>query len=77
MLAKLEEARLAAALEGRQIAERLDLLEPARVPTRPVGPDRVDVTLFGASAGFGLGLVLLVASSMRRTASASALTPPA
>jgi uncharacterized protein involved in exopolysaccharide biosynthesis len=77
MLAKLEEARLAAALEGRQIAERLELLEPARVPARPDGPERLDVTLFGASAGFGLGLVLLVASSMRRTAPGSAVTPPA
>jgi uncharacterized protein involved in exopolysaccharide biosynthesis len=49
----------------------------ARLPIRPEGPDRFIVSLFGAAAGLGLGLALMLASSMRRPPALSAVTPPA
>jgi uncharacterized protein involved in exopolysaccharide biosynthesis len=68
LLAKREQARMAQNLERRQIGEQFRLLEGARLPTRPEGPDRLSVSLFGATAGLGLGLVLMLASSKRRPA---------
>ena len=45
--------------ERRQIGEQFRLLEPARLPERPVGPSRLAVNATGALAGLGLGLVLV------------------
>ena len=39
LLAKIEESRLAANLERRQIGEQFKLLDPARLPERPIAPD--------------------------------------
>jgi polysaccharide chain length determinant protein (PEP-CTERM system associated) len=62
LLAKSEESRVAANLERRQIGEQFRILEPARLPLRPISPDRPRLNLMGLLAGiaFGLGLVALL-----------------
>lgn len=54
LLQKSEASRLAVNLEDRQIGEQFRVLDEARVPLRPVGPMRLQISL----AGFGGGLVL-------------------
>lgn len=46
-------------LERRQIGEQFRVLDPARLPERPVGPDRLRVNVAGTSSGFALGLVFI------------------
>jgi polysaccharide chain length determinant protein (PEP-CTERM system associated) len=54
---KLHAARLASRFEqGRQGGFRL--LEPPRVPTAPVGPQRARIALMGLVAGLGMGLMV-------------------
>jgi polysaccharide chain length determinant protein (PEP-CTERM system associated) len=62
LLARKEDARIAANLEQRQIGERFELLDEARIPERPFSPDRQRIMLFGLMAGlaFGLGFVGLL-----------------
>ncbi len=54
LLTKSESAQMAADLERRQIGEQFRVLDPARVPVTPVGPNRMRVN----GAGLGLGLLL-------------------
>jgi uncharacterized protein involved in exopolysaccharide biosynthesis len=65
LLGKREQARLAANLEARQIGEQFKVIDPARIPERPEGPDRLNISLFGAGAGLAVGLALMLAASMR------------
>jgi uncharacterized protein involved in exopolysaccharide biosynthesis len=62
LLAKSENARMSANLERRQIGEQFRVLEPARMPERPISPNRMQINLMGAFGGLamGLGLVLLL-----------------
>ena len=60
LFAKREQARLAANLERRQIGEQFKLLDPARLPERPIGPKRTNITLLGALVGFSLGLTMML-----------------
>ena len=71
VLANRQQARMAANMEDRQIGEQFKIIDPARIPARPEGPDRLSTGLFGAGAGLSLGLVLMLAASMRKP------TPPA
>lgn len=73
LLGKRQQARIAANLEVRQIGQQFRILDPARIPTRPEGPGRLTIILFGAGAGFAAGLLLMLAASMRRVDAA----PPA
>jgi uncharacterized protein involved in exopolysaccharide biosynthesis len=59
LLTMAEESRIASNLERRQIGEQFKLLDPARVPDRPVGPSRVAVNVAGAFGGLALGVVLV------------------
>lgn len=58
LLAKREEAGLAANLQRRNIGEQFKILDPARVPERPFSPNRPLIYLGGAGGGLALGLLL-------------------
>ncbi len=62
LLAKSESARTAIDLERRQISEQFKILDPARVPERPISPNRDQINLAGGLGGLavGLGLMLLL-----------------
>jgi polysaccharide chain length determinant protein (PEP-CTERM system associated) len=60
LLAKSETARAAADLERRQIGEQFKLLDPARLPERPISPNRLQINSVGAAVGLGVGLGLLL-----------------
>ncbi len=62
LLAKRDAARIAANLEQRQVGEQFNVVDPARVPQRPVSPDRARLNITGIALGlaFGLGLVGLL-----------------
>ena len=62
LLDKKLSAEMAAALEARQQGERFVILDLARVPTRPSGPNRTLIGLAGLFMGFlgGLGLSVIL-----------------
>ena len=62
ILAKSENARAAADLERRQIGEQFKVLDPARLPERPISPNRQQINSMGALGGLavGFGLMLLL-----------------
>jgi polysaccharide chain length determinant protein (PEP-CTERM system associated) len=59
LLAKREEAKLAANLERRNIGARFKVLDPARAPERPFSPNRMFIDLGGAAAGLTLGFLVV------------------
>ncbi len=59
LLSKMEESKLAAEVEQRQIGEQFKLLDPARLPEKPFKPNRQLINLGGAVVGFGLGILLV------------------
>jgi len=59
LLSKQEESKIAANLERRQIGEQFRTLDQARVPERPISPNRPMIDLMGAMLGLGLGLGLV------------------
>lgn len=60
LLAKSENARMSVNLERRQIGEQFRVLEPARLPERPISPNRVQIDTMGLLGGLALGLGLVV-----------------
>jgi polysaccharide chain length determinant protein (PEP-CTERM system associated) len=62
LLAKQEDAKMAAALENRKIGEAFRVLDRARLPESPVSPNRIMINLVGTLVGLcvGLGLVTLL-----------------
>ena len=60
LLLKRADAGMAANLERRQIGEQFKILDPARLPERPVEPNRLRVAVMGALVGLAVGLVLVV-----------------
>ena len=65
LLEKSEDSRVAADLERRQIGEQFRVLEPARVPARPVGPIRLKVNGIGLGLGLFLGLLVVAVLEVR------------
>jgi polysaccharide chain length determinant protein (PEP-CTERM system associated) len=59
LLAKQGEAKIAANLEARAIGEQFRLLDPARVPEKPIKPNRPMINLMGIAGGLALGLALV------------------
>jgi len=58
LLAKQEDSKIAENLERRQVGERFKTVDQARLPERPISPNRPLIDLIGAIAGLGLGLGL-------------------
>jgi len=56
LIKKSEEAQQAENLERRQKGEQFRIIDPARVPEKPVQPDVPKVLLIGLMAGLGCGL---------------------
>jgi polysaccharide chain length determinant protein (PEP-CTERM system associated) len=54
-----EDAKVAANLERRQIGEQFKIIDPARMPERPVSPDRPQFYLGGVFGGLLVGLALV------------------
>jgi uncharacterized protein involved in exopolysaccharide biosynthesis len=63
LLGKIEESHMAANLERRQIGEQFKLIDPARVPERPIAPDWRQYVGIGAGAGAAIGLLVLLLGS--------------
>ena len=61
LFSKIEESRLAVALQQRQVGETLRLIDPARVPERPFSPDHRIYAAIGAAIGLAAGLLLFFA----------------
>jgi len=66
LLRKADEARLAVNLERRQIGEQFKILEGARMPERPIGPNRALVTFRGALIGLLAGALMSPVSAAWR-----------
>ena len=58
LLAKKEDSALAANLERRQVGEQFKVLDQARIPQRPVSPNRRQIDLLGIIAGLAFGMAL-------------------
>jgi polysaccharide chain length determinant protein (PEP-CTERM system associated) len=59
LLGKSEESKVAANLERQQIGEQFRVLDPPRVPSRPLSPQRLLINLGGVVVGLLLGLGLI------------------
>jgi len=59
LLARSQQSRVAADLERRQIGEQFKLIDAARLPERPISPDRPRMNIMGAVAGLIVGLALI------------------
>ncbi|OFV93306.1 MAG: hypothetical protein A3G76_03980 [Acidobacteria bacterium RIFCSPLOWO2_12_FULL_65_11] len=59
LLAKREDAKIAANLERRNIGEQFRVLDPARIPERPFSPIRWQIDLMGAASGLMIGLLFV------------------
>jgi polysaccharide chain length determinant protein (PEP-CTERM system associated) len=67
LLQRKEDSKVAANLERRQIGEQFKLLDPARIPEKPVNPNRTRINLIGIVAGLALGLALVALLEYRDT----------
>jgi polysaccharide chain length determinant protein (PEP-CTERM system associated) len=67
LLVKSEESRIAVNLERRQISEQFTVIDSARLPQRPVSPDRLRYNMMGVMAGLGFGLLIVVFLEYRDT----------
>ena len=50
-------------LERRRIGERVQIIDPPRMPERPVGPRRSTLSVVGGLTGFALALAFVGLSS--------------
>jgi uncharacterized protein involved in exopolysaccharide biosynthesis len=68
LLRKSQESRMAANLERRQIGEQFKIVDPARLPERPVGPRPLSVNALGGLGGLAIALACVAISSVRQSA---------
>jgi polysaccharide chain length determinant protein (PEP-CTERM system associated) len=67
LLKNLQDAKVAASMEERQVSEQFRLLDPPRIPELPSSPNRLRMNLIGLMAGLGLGLALAALLEYRDT----------
>lgn len=67
LLAKGEDAKVAANLERRQIGEQFKVIDAARLPERPFSPDRFTINAAGVAAGLLIGLAVVGLIEFRDT----------
>lgn len=72
LMKKLMESRVAQGLEKGQMGERFTLVDPARLPEKPVSPNRLAIMLIGLLLGIGGGIG---SASLREFADQSARSP--
>ncbi|MGD0234644.1 MAG: Wzz/FepE/Etk N-terminal domain-containing protein [Syntrophorhabdales bacterium] len=77
---KVMEARVAQGLEKEQMGERFTLIDPARLPEKPVKPNRPAIVLIGLvlAMGAGVGSAALretLDTSVRSASQVAAITP--
>ncbi|MEW5977955.1 MAG: GNVR domain-containing protein [Acidobacteriota bacterium] len=65
LLAKKNEAAMAANLEKRQKGEQFRILDPASLPEKPSEPNRLRLNLAGLAAGLAFGLLLSLVLELR------------
>jgi protein tyrosine kinase modulator len=65
LLTKSQDAKMAADLERDQIGEQFRILDPARVPVKPIGPNRLQINAVGLGIGLALGLGCLLFLELR------------
>lgn len=56
LMKKSMEAKVAQGLEKRQMGERFTLIDPARIPEKPVSPNRPVILFIGLMLGIGSGV---------------------
>jgi polysaccharide chain length determinant protein (PEP-CTERM system associated) len=61
LLQKKEESEISANLEARQIGEQFKILDPARMPEKPVSPDRPALYLIAVLGALAIGIGLATA----------------
>jgi hypothetical protein len=67
LLKRSEESRIAVNLERRQIGEQFKIIDGARLPERPISPNRLRMNLMGLLAGLGFGIALAALREYRDT----------
>jgi uncharacterized protein involved in exopolysaccharide biosynthesis len=67
LLTRSQQSNIAADLERRQIGEQFRLIDAARLPERPISPNRPRLNMLGAMAGLAIGLGLIVLFEYRDT----------
>jgi polysaccharide chain length determinant protein (PEP-CTERM system associated) len=65
MLAKQEDSKVAANMESGAIGEQLRFLDQARLPEKPVSPNRPMINLAGIAVGLAIGFGLVVFLELR------------
>jgi uncharacterized protein involved in exopolysaccharide biosynthesis len=65
LLAKKEETNISADLERQHASEQFRIVDPARVPKRPMSPNRPLIAGIGVAIGLALGVVLTVLLELR------------
>ncbi len=67
LLKKSEDSKMALRLEQRQIGEQMKIIDGARLPEKPISPDRFRINMFGILGGLALGLGLVALLEYRDT----------
>jgi polysaccharide chain length determinant protein (PEP-CTERM system associated) len=67
LLEKNENAKVAANLERRQIGEQFKILDPARLPEKPISPNRMQLNVFGTLFGLFVGIAFAALLEYRDT----------
>ena len=65
---RVQDAEVAVNLERLQVGEQFRIVDPARIPERPSGPNRMRYSLMGLLAGLALGVAIAGLLEYRDTA---------